>query len=495
MASRFTDGVAMRINKGLEFGKVACTLWLSMLMASCGGGGGSSAPSASTAQAPGAAASGSRESGGVPADPGAQQGSDASDASGAQETSEAATDPAAQQGDGSGSADAASAQPNDNATDNTCASSDPDATVAAVDKPQLPGTDVSFARVDWLDPVVRTDSEDGFILVAGRDIFLRAFMTSSAGPVQAPPVLLQVSDGSGALLHQKIIYPQGALKSQLDPGVTGDLRNPTGTFRYKICGQWIQPGVQIKLGIQASDLSAGNNTWTSTPPVDRARTFYVTVAPFRIGDEDPAYLPNQTQGDDAIRQAVKADLMAGYPFTDVKVRVIRTPIQSALATGTRNWGTLVSELKAFESADFASANKPSSSGWGYYMGLVKILPGAAVLGQSIEPGWTVTMQAPNQPDGTETNNWRGTMLHELGHNFGLGHLPCEPIDPANQEWGYDARSDVMVPPTDFVLMDTACPIGSPPAWWRHSTYVRIQDYVRAHLASPPAALSRISEWQ
>jgi hypothetical protein len=357
-------------------------------------------------------------------------------------------------------------------------------------------TDFAFARVDWLDPVVRTDSDPTFALRAGRDIQLRVFLTSSVEDVEAPPILLQVLDVGDHVLHEATIHPDGLLGNQ-EP----DLSIPTGSFRYKLNGEWIQPGVQIKLTIQADergkDLNASNNVWMSTPPVDHAQTFYVTVVPFKVGDEDQAYLPSEALGDDATRDAVKSNLMPFYPFTDVKVRVIHTPIQSSVATGTRNWVTFLNELRAFKKAD---------GPYGYYMGFVRLLPGFnSVLGESDTPGPAVTLQAPNKSDGTETNGWRGTMRHELGHNFDLGHITnpscgsIEAYDTLNGAvpgWGYDVSTDQMIPPTTRAMMTTGCT--SSLSWWSHITYNKIENYIRSFkngLSQPPANLPTFSEWK
>jgi hypothetical protein len=361
--------------------------------------------------------------------------------------------------------------------------------------------DFSFARVDWLDPIVRTDSDPTLVLTAGRDIQLRVFLSSSAENVEAPPVLLQVLDTGSHVLHEATIHPDGLLGDQ-EP----DLSIPTGSFRYKLNGEWIQPGVQIRLELQADergqDLNASNNVWTSTPTVAPAQTFYVTLVPFKVGEEPPAYLPSEALGDEATRAAVKSTLMAAYPFTDVKVRIIHTPIQSSIATGKRNWGKFVGELEDFEDAEGAH---------GYYMGFVRLLPGFnQYIGQSYQPGWTVTMQAPNQPDGTETNGWRGTMQHELGHNFSLGDIltpSCGSIEAYDTlhgvvpGWGYDVSADRMIPPTARAAMTTGCTPSL--GWWSRTTYNKVENYIRPFkngsfkngLFKPPATLPTFSEWK
>jgi hypothetical protein len=196
--------------------------------------------------------------------------------------------------------------------------------------------------------------------------------------------------------------------------------------------------------------------------------------------------------------------MASYPFSDVKIRVIRTPIQSSVATGTRSWGTFVSELSAFETAQAAKDGVKGS--YSYYMGFVKLLPGATVLGQSFMPGHLVTLQSPNKPDGTETNNWRGTMIHELGHNFNLGHTTtCNWIGDKDQEggyeprWGYDARYERMIDPAQYAILLTT--VSCNPArstWWSQTQYNYVQSRINGFtggLLHPPAGSALASEWK
>ncbi|MDR2878001.1 MAG: M66 family metalloprotease [Chromatiales bacterium] len=357
-------------------------------------------------------------------------------------------------------------------------------------------TDFSIARVDWLDPVVRTGDEKGFALTADRDISLRVFLNSSNGSTKTPPVRLQVNSKNGDLLLDELIKVDNFIDEQAP-----NLSNAKGTFRYKLKGEWIQPGVKISLAIEAADLDASNNTWAQTPNVTPAQVYYLTLVALQVTGEKEANLPSETKGDATTSALVKANLMASYPFSNVKIRIVRPPVQSSKNREDGTWGTWLSDITTLE-----KALRANDQDYGYYYGFVTPKPGGTTIGNAYMPGFTATGQAPNKPDGTETNNWRGTMIHEEGHNFTLGHTSsCNTIASKDQAadyeptWGYDARYDRMIDPQEYsILLTTASGCKSAGTWWSQDQYNRVQtrlNTVKNVLRVPPLSSSIVNDWK
>jgi hypothetical protein len=332
------------------------------------------------------------------------------------------------------------------------------------------GPDYSLTRVDWLEPVVLTTDTPGFALVSGRAVKMRVFVTAPEAGSPAPEVHVRVLDAQQRVLADSTMSgPAGQVV-----GTQPALGSLSEAYLFELQSEWVRPGLQVELTVASgpggADPNPDNNHLLLSPTVNPPNVLYITLVPVQTQEEGLASLPEEENGPEATRQAVKSALKAFYPLSDVKVR-IHEPYMAKVTTQRGNWGYLLGELNDL---------RISEGNHGYYLGFIKPSGGATV-GNSFMPG-TVAIVASGTP-------WRkGTVRHELGHNFGRGHVNCGPLDASGQNWGYDAARGQMIDPTTTNNIMSYCG----PAWVSRDSYLNIQRTFRIWGLDRPA---HPEDWQ
>jgi hypothetical protein len=168
-----------------------------------------------------------------------------------------------------------------------------------------------------------------------------------------------------------------------------------------------------------------------------------------------------------------------YPLSDVKVR-LRAPYQmTSVSTMRGNWGLMLGELNKLRIAEGRH---------GHYIGFIPHSPlGSTTTGNSFMPGTVATAMGAANPTA-----WRsGNVQHEIGHNVGLGHVPCAPIGAAG-ELGYDAEQRAIVQLSARNNMMSYCG----PAWISKSNYAYVQrKFGETALDKPDGTVIPLTEWQ
>lgn len=175
--------------------------------------------------------------------------------------------------------------------------------------------------------------------------------------------------------------------------------------------------------------------------------------------------------------AIRATVMAMYAVSDVKVRIHAPYTLTGLTTMRGNWGLMLGEMNKLRIAE---------GNHGHYMGFIPHSPlGSTTTGNSFMPGTVSTMMGAR--NGTDWSS--GNSQHELGRNFGLGHVPCAPIGAA-ADFGDDAERNVIVKFADRNNMMSYCG----PAWISRSNHLYTQaKFAKSGLDKPSAAM--IGKWQ
>ena len=297
-------------------------------------------------------------------------------------------------------------------------------------------------------------------LVKDRDGYLRAFVVAS-GPNTAQPALqCEIRNGATTVFSQTIPAPAASVPTAVDES---SLAN---SWNVPIPASAIQPGCSV-----IATLGTGV-TWpaSGTPqPLDvrtlapfRATFWAVQTGDGRLGgggtlaSDVPKY-PGSLQKIWPVNNAT--DVVDGGVFS--------TSVATLLADGS-NWGTVISELRAKQSADPGGGSRQ-------YFGVVNPgysngVAGLGYVGVATAIGWDKA-----SPQYAEDGRYPGVYAHETGHNFGRAHAPCglpsgDPGDPnwpaasayANAligVWGLDPATGTLHDPSlDHDLMSYCSPV-------------------------------------
>jgi len=211
----------------------------------------------------------------------------------------------------------------------------------------------------------------------------------------------------------------------------------------------------------------------------------LVLVPIRYGFDGSGRLPDLRA---PIVEALQAHLDATYP-ADVRIRV-RDPYDHDALVDRNGAGfsQLVEDMATLRTADGAEDHE-------HYFGLVAPAPdfdaycrGSCVTGQA----FTAPLDTPSMHAGAGiwygTASSRSTVLHELGHTYGMGHSPCgvtfdpDPRYPFGDgrigDWGYDRRDRSFVDPSTADLMGYCFP-----QWLGGWSLRRLHDRIR-HESGP-----------
>lgn len=235
-------------------------------------------------------------------------------------------------------------------------------------------------------------------LLAERPAGIEVLLTMAHGELR--PRLLDVS----ATVE---VIAEGATVGSLELTL-GCVRSERSAMRGTIPGAWVRPGAEVHVTLRSGtmNVTVPDATIVVEPIVAKVPTFEVTVVPLIVGGEHPDTSPDTYEAwlDAAKRRFAidRVDLEVHAPL-DLDLGDECVPASKFPALRE-----LIFYRTSLESERFFVGVLPCS------VGGVAMMPGFV---QVTSPGIGATR----------------VFIHELGHNFGLGHAPCgDPlgIDPA-----------------------------------------------------------------
>ncbi len=288
--------------------------------------------------------------------------------------------------------------------------------------------DAGAAADRWISRVEFANSyfANDLTLVAGRDVLVRAHVLADTSPVSAGRVEL-VAMRNGTELGRRDMTGPFTLPTTEQPDSLAQ------SFTATLPANWVQAGLSLSLDLDAdntlTDRSLTNNSKTVTPTVGVGPNLEIVVVPLVVNGATgaPADYHDATYAHWPLAN-LTITTRAAYTITSV----------GAVAADGTGWSQVLSEVAALRASDGSDA---------YYYGALSVNYTSGVYGLGYV-GFPASI-------GVDTSV--ATMLHELGHNFGLGHAPCggpSGVD-ANYphptgicgRWGYDRRSHQLQSPT------------------------------------------------
>jgi len=245
-------------------------------------------------------------------------------------------------------------------------------------------------------------------LVAGRQALLRVFVTTPSTNALQPSVRVRLYDGASLFRTFTINAPGASVPTAVTEGTLGSTWNATLTASDMRANLRIQ--VDVDPANTFSEPDETDNIW---PRSGTAALDVRAVAPFNV-----VFVPVRQAVNDLTGNVTTSNLEGTFlsmtrrmfPLNAINasVRATYTTNAAALESGDGNgaWLTILSEMNALRVADGSAAHYYGVVNTSYSNGIAgyAYVPGRAGVGWD-KPGSAMRVTA-----------------HELGHNFGRGHV-------------------------------------------------------------------------
>ena len=300
-------------------------------------------------------------------------------------------------------------------------------------------------------------------LIAGRPALLRVFVTAHRESGLRPDARATFFANGQEVHRVEMSMVSGlGIPEAADPG------NLDRSYHATVPAAVLAPEVEMVVEIDPdSSLSRAAGSRMRLPEqgrmgldVRRVPRMKLTVVPIVVRDKPDntarAWASSLGRNHDAIRLLTNV-----LPVTEVDVAVRETYVTDVDPTSLRAWTDLLQDITLLRLTDEAD---------GYYYGAVTRPGGAGITGLA----YVSSPAAVGVPEADP-------MVHELGHSMSLRHAPCgllfdpDPNYPYPSGeigvWGYDFRSNRLVPPNTADLMGYC-----DPAWISDYHFAKALDH-------------------
>lgn len=260
----------------------------------------------------------------------------------------------------------------------------------------------------------------GVPLVTGRDGYLRAFVVGSAANKATPRVRVR-------LYHDDSLVDTYFVTAEADSTPTRVQEGSLGTsWNLFLDGDLIQPGLRVLADVDPLNGVAESDETDNLRPAGGSAAEMEVVTP----PELRLRIVPVRQSRNGLTGRVDADNLQDfleptrkiYPIggSDVQLRETYTTDVTLDRDGA-TWSLLVSELDAVRVAEASEA---------YYYGVVRVPYTSGVVGIAAAIGSRTSLGWDLMPYAAET------LAHELGHNWGRYHAPCNGAGGADPNYPY-----------------------------------------------------------
>ncbi len=328
--------------------------------------------------------------------------------------------------------------------------------VPGPDLPSLSG-EVTILKAEWGQSVLKGDLR----LVAAKPALLRVHLV---GDRDGLPGSLrgEVFQGSNRLGELSFTGP-ATLPTATNPAELNQ------TFRATVPANWVVAGMEVRLHADPSN-QIGESNEADNHLILKPSVGIGTVLPLTLV---PVVQPGQTSQPALPSVDLLRDML---PVREVQATT-RPPFSYGATVGnaSSDWSNLLSALRSLRTSDGSGR---------YYYGVVRVgyssgIAGIGYVGFPVSAGWDSSSSAAR------------IMVHEIGHNLGRGHAPCnvtgEPGYPYQGgsigTWGYNVASGVLFNPAQYKDVMSYCN----PQWISDYSYTGMQGFLEAR---PPSAQSQ-----
>ena len=318
-------------------------------------------------------------------------------------------------------------------------------------------------------------------VVQGRPALVRAFATPTEGWQGVATARLTLVSANGNKTYD----------------ASNDLRRPSNdlqfdsTFNFQILGSDVKADTEWRVDMVSPTSCAGiavsrfPNQGTLGLAARETGLVKVLIVPVQYDTDDSGRLPDIT---DLQVERYRSLIMSMYPVTGVEISV-REPVKTSLGVDPASgWEDLLDALRQLRQKDRAAADV-------HYYGVIN--PAASFstyCGRGCTAGiaYVTKEQQPSLRVGVGvgfTGNFAAqTLAHELGHQHGRLHSPCnvdgDPKYPYEKGaigvWGFDSTSSRVIDPAGFTDVMGYCN----PTWVSDYTYQGFLEHL-AFLKSQP----------
>ncbi|EGR2449294.1 hypothetical protein B4926_18435 [Vibrio cholerae] len=233
-------------------------------------------------------------------------------------------------------------------------------------------------------------------LIAGRDVLVRAYLSSSEDNIKAPNLTLKAQNKDISFETIMTCPTELPTSAHSVPAYTNE-----SVCYASISGenvkQLIQPGLKITIEDKQSNAAVH-----LTPHVNQNSSVNVVIVPLKYPNEVEPVVPTSNDVEKQIRRTL--------PFNDINVK-IRSPYTVPQGT-PKTLEALLGQVAQVRKSDQVNNAHYYGMAPGWYNGTL----GVAYIGALDGVGIDV--------NGRQDQALNNTFVHEFGHNLSLGHASC-----------------------------------------------------------------------
>ncbi len=278
------------------------------------------------------------------------------------------------------------------------------------------GTVAAFTlgAIDFSQVLNLSASDAALRLTRGKAAAVRVSVLGTLAGRSSPTVTLAASSSTGTSLGSLVLT---------GPATLPTARNAysfDGSFSAVLPASWIQPGLQVRVTAVGNDGTQVSQQ--AAPAVSSAARMHLVLVPLATSD-GTSVLPDA--------EVIRAAIVRVYPYALEDITITqRAPLAISGSSAVDSWWS--GALEQIEAA------RSQEDGNAFYYGFASQLSASRTAGLAYISDRTTGSSSPSALglDATATRTgsidafgnawpeWLTTMIHEIGHNHALRHVPC-----------------------------------------------------------------------